>query len=153
MKHMNFFLHTTQGTTMICSSGKFYHAACSIRQMLQLLCISYGRHLEGSLKAFSEITHSHQKLAVLVHPEHKEIYFPTHSPKNIHCIWINYGLIYKVTSDENKAMIQFQDGTLLKTDVSVRCIRKQMERCRLMLNSVSNPYEQIGDLLKEIQGV
>lgn len=136
---------------ILCSQGSLHGAQRSAADLLEILCEANGRSVQGSMDLFAKVNHAHQKLAVLVDPSSQEIYFPTHSPENSQCIWVNYGKVKHVTKVHgNHCLISFYSGTVFEVPCSVRVIRRQLQRCQRLLDSLHNPYEQINDLFYQI---
>lgn len=129
---------------MIGYQGKLYGVKKSIDEILKILCEANGRDVNGSIELFKRKTDAHQKAAVLVDPMKEEFYFPTHAKDNSMCIWINYGRVKHVTSDDNeRSIVVFKSGHMLYLDCSLKVIRRQIKRCQHLLDTLCNPYELI----------
>ena len=149
---IDFFYHDHNRNLVILG---YQELMCGAQQssadLLSLLCEANGRSVKGSMELFAKINQAHQKLAVLVNPARQEIYFPTHAASNSRCIWLNYGRIQRIEVDEeNQCVVHFTDDSQLTVSCSVRVVSRQMERCRNLLDSLGNPYEQINDLFFKI---
>lgn len=133
---------------VVCYKGKISTSNRSLSSLMDYLCERCGRSVAGSMELYAKFNNAHQKLAVLVNPDRNEIYFPTYAPSNEKCIWINYGQISKVKSDEDhQGIVQFQSGIELETGCSLRVIRRQMKRCEYLLKQLGNPYDALEQFL------
>ncbi len=146
-----FYYDQIRGLVILEHEGFLLGAQQSSEGLLSLLCEANGRTVIGSMELFAKVNQAHQKLAVLVSPSQKEIYFPTHASNNKECIWVNYGRIHRIeVYQKNQCLIHFKSGTQLVVSCSVRVVSKQMKRCAKLLDSLCNPYEQINVLFSKV---
>lgn len=145
-----FYENRKNHTAIIGYKGQLYGTEKTVDEILMILCEANGRHVKGSKLLFAKATQGHQKLGVLVNPDKEEIYFPTHAAINNECIWINYGKIESVHPFENgHCRIVFKSGDEVEASCTIRAVKGQMKRCRMVLNSLGNPYEMMNVTLIE----
>jgi competence protein ComK len=91
-----------------------------------------GCGIMGSQSAFKRQLLIKQKIPVLIDPFKQIYFFPTLSPMNCECIWINASEIKSIKSCGLNTEIIFRDQTSLVITVGRRSIKKQWMRCQTM---------------------
>ena len=86
---------------------------------------SYEGRKEGTKKLLG-ITH---KSPIIIEESRKIIFFPTTSPDNYNCIWINLEKIDKYFKiEKKKSAIKFKNGDIMHFDISYGSLSNQILR-------------------------
>jgi competence protein ComK len=105
-------------------------------------CINFGSSLEGR-RSYTEYSTGYvYKAPILVHEEKKIIFFPTSSPRNKQCAWINLANVEDAYYDVNKKVtkVLFSNGLVLDFKVSLNIINNQIFKALKLEKSLSKKY-------------
>ena len=92
-------------------------------------CEYFGSSYEGRKEGTKKLLGITHKSPIIIEESRKIIFFPTSSPENQDCIWINLEKIdkyYKV--DHKKSVIKFKNGELMEFDISIGSLTNQILR-------------------------
>jgi competence protein ComK len=106
------------------------------RIILESWANAYGIGISGSREAFKSTQSARQKLPVLVDPFRQIYFFPTQSPKQSTCLWINAAQIRTVKPDGLGTRITFIDDSELTLLVGPRSIKRQLSRVNTMRQAI-----------------
>lgn len=92
----------------------------------------YGLGILGSHAAFKSRLCIRQKIPVLVDPFKQVYFFPTLSPQDVQCLWINASQIKAIKAIDLGSEIRFKNGNVLRVTIGRRSLIRQWERCKMM---------------------
>jgi len=98
-------------------------------EILEHSCEYFGSSLEGRKEGTKKMLGITYKPPIIVEESREMIFFPTNSPENIDCIWINLGKIekyYKINS--KKTAILFKNGDIMDFNLSYGSLSNQILR-------------------------
>ncbi len=128
--------------------------------IIDLACRYFGSTLEGRLEGTKEISNYTHKAPIAIDPSSGMFFFPTTSPKNRNCSWINHSHVNHLDSvGQDQTKISFYNGTSIVLDVSYGSMQNQLqrtaqfrfyleERLRKMYQSASKHYQPFTPFLK-----
>ena len=115
--------------TKIIESDCEYIVDNSTLEVLEHSCEYFGSSYEGrklGTKKLLGITH---KSPIIVEESRKIIFFPTNSPDNKDCIWLNLEKIDSYNKiDNKKSSVQFKNGDLIEINISYGSLTNQIMR-------------------------
>jgi len=100
--------------------------------LLERWANSLGCGVRGSYCAFKRQLSIKQKIPVLIDPFRQIYFFPTLSPTNLECYWINASQIKSIKSKGLESEIMFKDQRSLVLGIGRRSLKKQWMRCQTM---------------------
>lgn len=113
----------------IIEQGEEYIINVNSQKVLEHSCEYFGSSFEGRKEGTKKILGITHKAPIIVEESRKIIFFPTTSPENENCIWINLEKIEKYyKTDTKKTSIQFKDGTTLQFNISYGSLTNQILR-------------------------
>ncbi len=98
-------------------------------EIIEHSCEYFGSSYEGRKEGTKKMLGISHKPPIIVEESRKMIFFPTNSPENINCVWINLEQIdkyYKV--DAKKSAILFKNGDILEFELSYGSLSNQILR-------------------------
>jgi len=116
-------------TTKIIELDEEYLVDGSTLKVLEHSCEYFGSSFEGRKEGTKKLLGITHKAPIIVEESRKIIFFPTQSPENKDCIWINLEKIdkyYKI--NKKKSAVQFKNGDILEFDVSIGSLTNQILR-------------------------
>lgn len=115
--------------TKIIELDEEYIVDSSTLKVLEHSCEYFGSSFEGRKEGTKKLLGITHKAPIIVEESRKIIFFPTQSPENKDCIWINLEKIdkyYKI--NQKKSAVQFKNGDILEFDVSIGSLTNQILR-------------------------
>ena len=103
-------------------------------------CIRYGSSYDGRKAGTKYLTGSCYKCPIIVEENTNTIVFPTKSPKNIGCIWINLENLDRIERNNELVKLNFCNGSFMNIKASYYSIENQYLRAAL-LQSVSRGFK------------
>lgn len=101
----------------------------STLKVLEHSCEYFGSSYEGRKDGTKKLLGITHKSPIIIEESRKIIFFPTASPDNENCIWINLDKINKYYElDEKKSAILFKNNDLIEFDVSIGSLTNQILR-------------------------
>ena len=92
-------------------------------------CEYFGSSYEGRKEGTKKLLGITHKSPVIVEESRKIIFFPTTSPENDNCVWINLEKIDKYYElDHKKCAILFKNGNLMEFNISYGSLTNQILR-------------------------
>ncbi len=118
-----------KGCSKIIENGDEYIVNIDTHKILEHSCEYFGSSYEGRKEGTKKILGITHKSPIIVEESRQIIFFPTSSPENIDCIWINLEKIEKYFKTNNKkSAIIFKDGTTLEFNISIGSLTNQILR-------------------------
>lgn len=91
-------------------------------------CSYFGSSLLGRQIGSKKILGSGYKIPIIVEDSKEIIFFPTTSPNSIDCSWISLNNIKKLSKEENKTAIIFDNDQKIIIDVPYLSVQNQILR-------------------------
>ena len=106
-----------------------YVVDSNIQSIMEHSCEYFGSSIEGRREGTKKLIGVTHKAPIIIEESRKIIFFPTKSPENDDCIWINLSSIDKYYKIDNKTSeILFKNGKKVKFDVSYGSLSNQILR-------------------------
>ena len=118
-----------ENSSKIVENDSEYVVNNSTLNILEHSCEYFGSSYEGRKEGTKKLLGITHKSPIIVEESRKIIFFPTSSPENSNCIWINLEKIekyYKVSP--KKSAILFKNGDVIEFDVSYGSLTNQILR-------------------------
>ena len=115
--------------TKIVEKETEYIIEVSAQKVLEHSCEYFGSSFEGRKEGTKKLLGITHKSPIIVEESRKIIFFPTSSPDNYDCMWINLEKIEKFYKTGNKRSdILFKNGNILPLDISYGSLTNQILR-------------------------
>ncbi len=118
-----------ENSSKIIENDSEYVVNNSTLNILEHSCEYFGSSYEGRKEGTKKLLGITHKSPIIVEESRKIIFFPTSSPENNNCIWINLEKIekyYKI--NPKKSAILFKNGDVIEFDVSYGSLTNQILR-------------------------
>ena len=118
-----------ENSSKIIENDSEYVVNNSTLSILEHSCEYFGSSYEGRKEGTKKLLGITHKSPIIVEESRKIIFFPTSSPENNNCIWINLEKIekyYKI--NPKKSAILFKNGDVIEFDVSYGSLTNQILR-------------------------
>lgn len=113
----------------IIESDNEYYVNNSVLNILEHSCEYFGSSYTGRKEGTKKLLGITHKAPIIIEESRKIIFFPTTSPDNNNCIWINLEKIEKYYKIGNKKSgIQFKNGDSMEFDISYGSLTNQIFR-------------------------
>ncbi|MBB6443490.1 competence protein ComK [Bacillus benzoevorans] len=97
--------------------------------IIKMNCLDNGSSFEGRVSSSRHILGCYQKVPIIINSENQMYYFPTASPEQADCIWINPIYIDKIKPLDKKIIsVLFKNKQIMKIPVSSHTFKKQMHK-------------------------
>ncbi len=97
--------------------------------VLEHSCEYFGSSYEGRKEGTKKLLGITHKSPIIIEESRKIIFFPTTSPDNYNCIWINLEKIDKYFKiEKKKSAIKFKNGDIMHFDISYGSLSNQILR-------------------------
>ena len=97
--------------------------------IMEKSCEYFGSSFEGRKEGTKKLLGITHKSPIIIEESRKMIFFPTSSPDNPNCIWINLEKIDKYYRVSKKiSAIRFKNGDIMNFDVSFSSLSNQILR-------------------------
>ena len=118
-----------ENSTRIIEKDTEYVIDVNAQKVLEHSCEYFGSSYEGRKEGTKKLLGITHKSPIIVEESRKIIFFPTSSPENKDCMWINLEKIdkYYKTGIKNSE-IQFKNGNILNLNVSYGSLTNQILR-------------------------
>lgn len=118
-----------ENKTKIIEDDNEYIVDANINEVMEHSCEYFGSSYEGRKEGTKQLVGITHKAPIIVEESRKIIFFPTTSPDNLKCIWINLEKIDKYFRVDNKtSSILFKNGKTMNFDVSYGSLTNQILR-------------------------
>ncbi len=116
-------------SSKIIESDEEYFVKRSVQNIMEHSCEYFGSSFEGRKEGTKKLLGITHKSPIIIEETRKIIFFPTTSPDNWDCIWINLEKIDKYYKIDNKTSeIMFKNGDKIKLNVSIGSLSNQILR-------------------------
>lgn len=118
------------------------------KKLITLIRLSINNYKFNFIKRdmIKKITNSNDKLPVVIDVFKEVILFPTHSPRNKDCVWVNYNNIKKIQKVKNNVTcIYFKNGKIFLINRSIYSIKNQISKCVIINNFLYSYKNKIKD--------
>ena len=115
--------------TKIYETDAQYIVKHSVSEVMEHSCEYFGSSFEGRKEGTKKMLGITHKPPIIIEESRKIIFFPTNSPENYDCAWINLGKIeryYKISP--KKSAIQFKNGQEIELNLSFGSLSNQILR-------------------------
>ena len=115
--------------TKVIEQENEYIIDLNINKIMEHSCEYFGSSYEGRKEGTKKLLGITHKSPIIVEESRKIIFFPTTSPDNDECIWINLEKIenyYKL--DKQLTAIKFKNGDILEVNISFGSLSNQILR-------------------------
>ena len=122
-------LPVTASKTKIIENEDEYIIDNNILEVLEHSCEYFGSSYEGRKEGTKKLLGITHKAPIIIEESRKIIFFPTTSPDNDNCIWINLEKIDKYYKlDKKLCAIKFKNGDIMQFDISYGSLSNQILR-------------------------
>lgn len=104
----------------------------NINKIIDESCKYFGSSYIGRIEGTKKITGICSKFPIIIEESSEIIFFPTHSPRNEKCIWINFKQLKKIEKIENNTKIIFNNNRFINLETSYHSIKNQYLRASLL---------------------
>ncbi len=136
------------GSCIYLSQGKKITSELSPVQFIKEGMVLFGQDAESVKNDYRKMTGFVQKAPILFISDEPILFFPTHSDTFEKCLFFQYQRIAKISKHKEGALILFKDGTIYRTDLDIRILKKQMQRCRQYLIRIEERKQNATAILK-----
>lgn len=118
-----------KNSTKVIEQEDEYYIKNNTLSILEHSCEYFGSSYEGRKEGTRKLLGISHKSPIIVEESRQIIFFPTESPDNVNCSWINLGLIDRYYKSGNKkSSIQFKNGEIIDLDISIGSLTNQIMR-------------------------
>lgn len=130
--------------TVILEETGTYQIPSSPTKLIDLACRYFGSSLQGRQEGTREVSRITHKAPIAIDPSTGMFFFPTTSPKNRKCSWINHSHVDDIQPIGNKqTRIMFKNGQHIAVDVSYGSMMNQVQRTAQFRFLLENRMKQI----------
>ena len=118
-----------ENTTKVIEKSDEYIVDNSPLEIMEHSCEYFGSSFEGRKEGTKKLLGITHKPPVIIEESRQIIFFPTISPENSNCVWINLETIdkyYRV--NPKKSAILFKNGDVIEFDISYGSLCNQILR-------------------------
>ncbi len=124
-----FIVPISENTSKVVEQEDEYIVNNSTLNIMEHSCEYFGSSYEGRKEGTKKLLGITHKPPIIIEESNKIIFFPTASPDNSNCSWINLESIekyYRINS--SKSAILFKNGEIIEFDVSYGSLTNQILR-------------------------
>ena len=101
----------------------------NVQNILEHSCEYFGSSYAGRKEGTKKLLGITHKSPIIIEESRRIIFFPTTSPDNDDCIWINLEKIDKYSKVDNKnTEIKFKNGNIINLNISIGSLSNQILR-------------------------
>lgn len=125
-----------KGVTQILEKEGEFFTQLKPTYIMENSCRYFGSSLSGRQEGTKNMIEVSHKAPIIVEESTNLIFFPTHSPVNPSCSWINMNNLahYRKSSNGEKTIILFNNGMSLEIDVRYGILNNQILRASRLGN-------------------
>lgn len=113
-------------------------------KLIDKACKYFGSSLKGRLEGTKEVSRITHKAPIAIDPSTGMFFFPTTSPKNIDCSWINHSHVdYIKPEGKKQTKIIFNNGESIIVNVSYGSMLNQLQRTAQFRYSLEQRMKQV----------
>lgn len=95
-------------------------------------CKYFGSSYLGRIEGTKKMMGITSKFPIIIEESNEIIFFPTHSPKNSKCIWLNFNQLKKINKNEKYTTIIFNNNSSIHIEISYYSLTNQYLRASLL---------------------
>ncbi len=117
------------GNSKVLEFDNEYYINNNSMKILEHSCEYFGSSYEGRKEGTKKLLGITHKSPIIIEESRKIIFFPTTSPDNKDCIWINLEKVDKYYKlDKKRSAIRFKNGDIIEFDISFGSLTNQIMR-------------------------
>lgn len=117
-------------------NGEFHSPSKPI-DIIKRNCLDNGCDYEGMVNGSRYILGKYQKVPIVIDAENQICFFPTVSPEQADCIWINPIHIHQFKSlDKKRMLVVFKNNQAIEVPVSEHTFTNQISRALTLQNRI-----------------
>lgn len=132
--------------TIVLEESGTYYVSTPPTRLIDLACRYFGSSLKGRQHGTKEVSRITYKAPIAIDPSTGMFFFPTTSPRNRKCSWINHSHVDDVRPmSHNKSKVVFNNGQSTIINISHGSILNQLHRTaqfRYLLESRMKEIQQ-----------
>lgn len=141
---------TGKTNTIILEQSGEYLVPSSPTRLIDLACRYFGSSLKGRLEGTKDISRITHKPPIAIDPSTGMFFFPTTSPKNKKCSWINHSHVdHIIPEGDKRTKVVFNNGKELIVDVSYGSMMNQLQRTAQFRYSLEHRIKLIRDEMEK----
>lgn len=110
-----------------------YYIKKPIFEVVDESCQYYGSSYGGRYIGAKKLLEMEYKLPIILDEVKEVVVFPTCSPRQKNCMWININNIENYNKFKNNSTIKFTNGFSYELNISVNCLENQILRATLLM--------------------
>lgn len=135
---------TGETNTIVLEETGEYIIDSSPTKLIDLACRYFGSSLEGRLDGTKDISKITHKAPIAIDPSSGMFFFPTTSPRNMNCSWINHSHVKEIQPTEfDRSKVIFYNGEEVIVDVSYGSMMNQLQRTAQFRFSLENRMKKL----------
>ena len=119
--------------TKIIDINGIYYIKKSVFEIVDESCQYYGSSYGGRYIGAKKLLEMEYKLPIILDEVKEVVIFPTCSPRQQNCIWINVNNIESYTKMKEFSIIKFTNNTTQNLNISYNCLENQILRATLLM--------------------
>ncbi len=113
------------------------HSPLKPTELIKMSCLDNASSYEGRVYGSRYILGRYQKVPIAINAENQMYFFPTTSPDNTDCIWINPIHVDHISKQDNKKiLVRFHNNQTIEISVSQHVFINQMHKTMTLRNKV-----------------
>lgn len=112
----------------IVESDRQFIISDSAYRVMDYNCNYFGSSYAGREEGCRKILGFVRKSPIILEETQDIIFFPTHSPRRVDCIFVALENVSSIVGDEKSSIITFKNGTVLPVPRSKYSVKNQMDR-------------------------
>lgn len=116
------------GTTKVIEKEEILQISKPVNEVMNNSCKYFGSSYEGRMKSSKFLLNADYKLPIIVEESSALIFFPTSSPRNKDCTWINLNHIKSYAKDDLNSKIILKNNEEIKLPISYGSLNSQILR-------------------------
>lgn len=119
--------------TKIIDINGIYYIKKSVFEIVDESCQYYGSSYGGRYIGAKKLLEMEYKLPIILDEVKEVVIFPTCSPRQQNCIWINVNNIESYTKMKEFSIIKFTNNTTQNLNISYNCLENQILRATFLM--------------------
>lgn len=125
-------IHKGDNCSKIIEENVIYYISKNINDIIDESCKYFGSSYIGRIEGTKKLLGISSKLPIIIEESREIIFFPTHSPRNKKCIWLNLNQLKHIVQKGKNAQIVFNNNKTINTDISYYSLENQYLRANLL---------------------
>ncbi|HLR70110.1 MAG TPA: competence protein ComK [Pseudogracilibacillus sp.] len=136
--------------TVIIEQTGSYRVPSPPTKLIDSACRFFGSSLQGRVEGTREISRFTHKAPIVIDPSTGMFFFPTMSPRNRNCAWINHSYVENVQAiNQKQTKVVFSNNEYVIVDISYGSMVNQLQRTAQFRFSLENRMKQIHSEMKK----